>query len=177
MPPLKKAAKKVAAKSAHHDESKDLRRAYEHLGRVQAMHDSLGKHTGPVAALTRHAEQELKASRPKGAADLLRAAEHLGFGLLASAKAEGELDPRLVQAITEEFNHKFEKAGEHWDHNGSSALKLIFEKTLADARQAFDDSAYRKALELVRAAEALAHVRIESSKELGTSSKTARIAS
>ena len=117
----------------------------------------------------------MKAARPQGAAHLMRAAEHLSFGLLASAKAESGLDPRLVKAIAEEFDHKLEKAEEHWDGNDSVALTPMYEETLAGARHAFAEGAYRKALELVRAAEALAHVHVENTRHLGNGSQMARV--
>ena len=52
MPP-KKAAKKSAAKFASkHDEGKDLRRAYEHQGRVVALHSVVGKHGADIQTIS-----------------------------------------------------------------------------------------------------------------------------
>lgn len=172
MPPPKKAAKKVAAKHAHHDDAgKDMRRAYEHLGRVGVLHSLLEKgSTKDIADLTVLAEQELASGNMKDAADLLRAAEHLSFGALNSSKAEKNVDPKLVDAITKEFGHKRDKAEEHWsdedEHHGK--VEEIYSKISARAQKAFDGGAYRQALEFARGAEALAHVKIHGAKQLGS---------
>lgn len=163
MPPPKKAAKKVAAKHAHDDAAKDMRRAYEHLGRVSVLHSLLEQSvTGEIADLTRLAEQELASGHMKDAADLLRAAEHLSFGALNSSKAEKSVDPKLMSAITKEFGHKLEKAGEHWsgEKEHDRKVEAIYTRTAERARKAFDGAAYRQALELARGAEALAHVKV-----------------
>jgi len=157
MPPSKKAAKKAAAKSAHkHDEGKDLRRAHEHRGRIEALRPSLGKNAGDVDTLIELAEQVLAGSHFKDAADLLRAAEHLSFGYLASSKPDKTLHGALLESVEEEFEHKLEKAEEHWEE--SDALSSIYQKTLDGAHLALKEGAHRKALELIRAAEAIAHV-------------------
>lgn len=170
MPPPKKAAKKVAAKHAHHDEAdKDMRRAYEHLGRVGVLHSLLEKgSTKDIADLTMLAEEELASGHMKDAADLLRAAEHLSFGALHSSKAEKNVDPKLLDAITKEFGHKLDKAEEHWSNEDEHHEQVggIYAQTAERAQKAFDGGAYRRALELARGAEALAHVRIHRAKQL-----------
>jgi len=57
MPPPKKAVKKAAKKAAghHHDkhhQAKDLRHAYEHMGRVAVLRQSSQSATDAVAELT-----------------------------------------------------------------------------------------------------------------------------
>lgn len=172
MPSPKKAAKKVAAKHAHHDDAgKDMRRAYEHLGRVGVLHSLLEKgFTKDIADLTMLAEQELASGHMKDAADLLRAAEHLSFGALNSSKAEKNVDPKLVDAITKEFGHKLDTAEEHWSDQGEHHEQVggIYSQTAQRAQKAFDGGAYRRALELARGAEALAHVKIHGTKQLGS---------
>lgn len=85
----KKAAKKAPKKGPkHHEEhgGRDLRRAYEHLGRLHALQGLLASEVaGQVKGLTGLAESRLQADDAKSAADLLRAGEHLAFGSLASA--------------------------------------------------------------------------------------------
>lgn len=158
------APKKAPAKSApKHDESKDLRRAREHKSRVEALHSSVGKHTADIDILTKLGEQELSGDHYKDAADLFRAAEHLSFGFLVSSKPAAHPDEKLAEASKAEFNSKLDKAEEHWEEN--EALAGIYNKVLADAKQAFDEGAHFKALELVRAAEALAHVHMHDSKK------------
>lgn len=154
MPP-----KKLPAKSApKHDEGKHLRRAHEHHGRVLAMHSAHGAHASEIKTITELAEKELAGSHFKDAADLFRAAEHLSFGMVASEKADADVSKRLKLSLKEEYENKRSKADEHWEE--SETLSAIYEKTGDGAQQAFEAGAYRRALELVRAAEALAHVHL-----------------
>src|SRR5258708_16482578 len=80
MPP-KKAAKKSAKHHDHkHDSAKDLRRAYEHLGRLEILQRTLQPtQAGDVKSLITLAKQELENGHRKDAADLLRPAEHFSF--------------------------------------------------------------------------------------------------
>lgn len=146
-----------------HDEGKDLRRVHEHKGRVDALRPALGKHVADIDVITRLAEQEVKGSHFKDAADLFRAAEHLSFGLLAASKQGSDVDSKLTESVKAEFQHKLEKAQEHWKK--PAALAGIYDKTIADAQKALDGGASQKALELVRAAEALAHVHLHTGGE------------
>ena len=80
MPPPKKAAKKVAKKAAKHadpkhHEARDLRRAYEHLGRIESLQRAVtsGLQEG-VATLVALAQQQLKGGNARNSAELLRAA-------------------------------------------------------------------------------------------------------
>lgn len=168
IPPIRKvqtmsAPKKAPAKAApKHDDGKDLRRAHEHQSRVEALRSAVGKHTTDIDTLTKLGEQELSDSHYKDAADLFRAAEHLSFGFLVSSKPAAHPDEKLAKSSQAEFESKLDKADEHWEDN--EALAGIYKKVLADAKQAFEEGAHFKALELVRAAEALAHVHLHDSK-------------
>jgi hypothetical protein len=118
--PVKKAAKKAPKKAAkkgakhHHDKrhaGKDLRRAYEHLGRVQALESIVPATVSTqIATLTALAQKSLHASEQKSAADLLRAAEHLAFGSLASPAKATRLGDALEEAINAEYEHLMDKA-------------------------------------------------------------------
>jgi hypothetical protein len=162
----KKAAKKGAKKSAghhgKHHEGKDLRRAYEHLGRLSVLEPHLSTGVvGQLKQLTDLAQVMLRAEEHKAAADLLRAGEHLAFGSVAStAKATGVGDA-LNAAINAEYEHLVDKADEHWaKHEGErpAGIEELYEWMAVAAQAAFHKGAYRRALEFVRGAEALAHV-------------------
>lgn len=99
----------------------------------------------------------------KDAVDLMRAVEHLNFGVLASTKPNSKGDGTLIASVEAEFKHKLDKAQEHWKE--TDALTSLYEKTITEAQSALDDGAYQKALELVRAAEALAPVHLHNNEE------------
>jgi hypothetical protein len=163
MTPPKKAVSKPAKPAPKHHEGKDWRRAHEHRGRVEALLSSLGKNAADIDTLVEFAEQEVAGSHLKDAADLLRAAEHLSFGYLASSKSEEQVPKALSDSLKDEFEHKMDKAAEHWEE--PAALRSIYDKAINGAQKAFDDGAYRKAMELVRAAEAIAHVHLHGVEE------------
>ena len=175
MPPPKKAAKKVAAKHADpkHHEMKDLRRAYEHLGRVELIQKVSGHTEKDVSTLAAVAQKELQAGHAKDAADLLRAAEHFSFSALgaSAAKASG-LSEKLEEAVQDEFDHLTEKAQDHWEHEDEkdrhAEVITLHSKALKEAKHAFKHGFYRQALELARGAEALAHVKKHGPDELGS---------
>ena len=169
MPPPKKAAKKAAAKHAPHEDpaTKDRRRAHEHLGRVEALHKLVEKPAAKeIGVLTELAKEQIEAGHPKEAADLLRAAEHLSFGSLHAPKAE-EVDPKLEEDLTKEFDSKLEKADEHWSEEEEhlEGLEEVFTHAKDLAQKAFEAGSYRQALELARAAEALSHVKFHEEEE------------
>ena len=156
------APKKAAAKHAPHQDPalKDRRRAHEHLGRVEALHTIVEKPAAKdITFLTELAHQKIKAGHMKDAADLLRAAEHLSFGSIHPPKDEG-LDQELVAELTREFEGKLSKADEHWSEQGEhlEGLEDIYQHATERAQKDFEAGAYRKAIELARAAEALGHV-------------------
>jgi len=169
MPPKKapqKAPKKAAKKAPkHHDkkhEGKDLRRAYEHLGRLQVLDLSVPATVGTqIGTLTRLAQQSINAGEHKSAADLLRAGEHLAFGSLASVSKATKLGEELETAINAEYEHLMDKAAEHWERHGDErpdGVEELYDTMLEAASVAYGRSAYRRALEFARGAEALSHV-------------------
>lgn len=169
MPPPKKAAKKAAKKAPkkhapHHEHekhSKDLRRAFEHMGRIdilERIHPSIASEFTRILASL--AQSELHAGRPKQAAELLRAGEHWTFATLASEYAEvANIGPQLTAAIDEQFEDLMRRADEHWEDGqpASSALAPIYETARRSAAKAHKSANYFQALEFARAAEALAH--------------------
>lgn len=159
MPP-KKAAKKSAK---HHDDqrqyAKDLRRAYEHSGRVEILRHILSGSGDEIAALVKLAQEQIADEAPNHAADLLRAAEHLSFAaILNRGVGEGEASLGLATAIQGEFSRLLAKAEERWEpEDAHPKIAKIYRDSLKKALIARDQGAYRQALELARAAEALAH--------------------
>ena len=159
----KKAAKKAAAKKSAAKKSanpgRDTLRAYEHLGRVQALASVSGVDTETAKSLAGHAEQSLRAGEAKDAAELLRAAEHHLFGALAVSQAADEsLSAALIENVRDEYDHQLEKATEHGACiDAPPAIRSIYERMLADAAAALKGKRFRAALELARGAEALTH--------------------
>jgi hypothetical protein len=151
----------------HHDKehhaAKDLRRAFEHLGRVSVLSSHLSSAAASQAAtLTTLAQQNLFAGQDKSAADLLRACEHLAFGSLASSRKATKLNPELEAAVRAEYEHLLIKATEHAHKHADSRapdVEILYDAMLAAAALAYAKSAYHRAMEFARAAEALAHVR------------------
>jgi hypothetical protein len=171
MPPPKKAAKKSAKKAAKksaghhqdtHHQANDLRRAYEHMGRLEILQRSLKSSTADtVAELTRLAQKAIVGGHNKDAADLLRASEHLSFAVLAGENPEaGRIPAELEQSITEHFDELLRRADEHWEdqERHSSTFAGLYQSSRKSALSAFKRGAYHQALEFARAAEALAHV-------------------
>jgi len=172
--PAKKAAKKAATKSHHPRPARHLRSAYEHLGRVEILESALaGPPFRDVTALATLAQQQLAGGHASEAASLLRAAEHLTFAALAphnsSRASETRVSPDLKAAIAAEFEELIDRARhrrkkEHQNprntarNPGSQILSALYASTLEHARSAYDAAAYRPALELARAAEAICHI-------------------
>jgi hypothetical protein len=155
--PGKKHAKKHPKKHADKPSGKHLRRAFEHLGRVEAL-QALTE-IEAVATLVRLAQTSITRDDARPAADLLRAAEHLSFASAANTSASAApVSPDLEQAIRREFRKLLEHAEEH-DLAKDTSLSDLLRQTLDDARTAFDKGNFRGALELARAAEALASIK------------------
>ena len=159
MPPSKHAAKHAPM----HDAAKDLRRAYEHLGRLEAIAQQVhGSSSERIMCLVDLAKTYLTADMPKHAADLLRAAEHLSFSALPSfMEPETTIAPELANTLTEEFEKLVLRASDHLaDHDGEHSAFIVttFKAASNEAASAFATRRFRQALELSRAAEALAHV-------------------
>ena len=160
-PGKKAAAKKMAAKHAGHAE-RDLRRAYEHMGRLEALGPLLSKDSSnEIEALLRFAQGSLTANDAKSAAELLRAGEHLAFGSLAAMTRDETAEGRVRTAAREECEHLLERAAEHWaeqSENQAWPLDEVYQQARTRAEQALKGGALRRALEYARAAEALGHV-------------------
>ena len=186
MPPAKKAAKKAAKKVAshHHDkhhQAKDLRRAYEHMGRVAVLRQSSkSSATDAVAELTALAQGAIKDGHTKDAADLLRASEHLSFAVLAE-EVSGivRVSAELKESITEQFDELTRRADEHWgeEEEHSSILTGIYQSARNSATKTFKARAYHQALEFARAAEALAHVKQHGSLKIESGRKNLQLKS
>lgn len=181
MPPTKKAAKKSVKKSAGklgrsdpHPQANDLRRAYEHMGRLEVMRKALKPLAAEaVEALTKLAQSEIQGGYNKSAADLLRAAEHLSFATLAGDLPErGRLSIELKRSITEQFAELLSRADDHWGdrEDRSVILTALYKSSRTNAVKALDHGVYHQALEFARAAEALAHVRHDGQQMLDAGS-------
>lgn len=166
----KKAGKKAAKKAARHGGAQDLRRAYEHLHRVSLMHEQVGSEARrQIDLLSRYAETALGTQEFEPAADLLRAAEHICFGSIASTSRERKLNDNLARAAREEYEHLTERANKHWKNHEESAdleLRRIFSAALEAAEDAFHAGAMYRALEYARAADALAELEPSKAKLL-----------
>ena len=163
----KKAAKKAPAKKA----GNDVRRAYEHLGRVGVLSGQLTEEDGrDLRVLVTHAENALGDGDDKSAADLLRAAEHLAFGTLATgAEPDESSTAALLDSVHEELGRLRERAQE----NGEAAeaarpVGAIYKRMVKTGAAAVKAKRYRAALELYRGAEALTHVRVSEMRLAGS---------
>ena len=168
----KKHAEDKPGKEKHakkHGHSKDLRRAFEHMNRVQCLHSSLARpEAKSVDLLAALAEQELTSGEEQNAADLLRAAEHLAFAFLADDTDTGELSPDLLEAIHEQHERLADKADEHWKEQKKphEDLAKVYEAARKASGKALKEEQYHRALEFQRAAEALAHVELQPARKL-----------
>ncbi len=170
----KKAAKKAAKKAPHkekeHEAGKHLRRAYEHMGRLEALQPSLPKTVlAQIAALTEFGRRSLNGGDAKSSADLLRACEHIAFAALAP-NGKASVSDELRDAVTAQYEKLREKAVDHWDERAEedtdAEIVAAYDRTFAAAETAYMKAAFRKALELMRATEALTHVHASATKAL-----------
>jgi len=146
--------------------SEDARRAYEHFGRIEILEGGLaGSPFVDVSTLANLAQQQLDTGHPQNAANLLRAAEHLSFAALApkeTSDLSNRIPPELKAAVASELERLTRTAEDRWEDSEKSAnrtvIKSIFAEALDRARHAFTRGAYRPALQLARAAEALSQV-------------------
>jgi hypothetical protein len=177
----KKSVKKAAKKSAKHHAGHDLRRAYEHLGRLEVLQGGLpGAVITDINALIEIARTCMQAGDTRSAANLLRASEHLAFAALATASKETQIGDDLQQAIDREYEHLIERAAEHWDEQAEEPpanFAAIYEKTYAAAEAAYNKGTLRRALELARAMEALSHVHGLGDLQLSTGASRSRLKS
>lgn len=151
--------------AAFHGKSEDVRRAYELLARIDILESSL---SGPsfcdVSTLVALALNELAAGRDREACDLLRSAEHIGFaaqvpgGYATSAML---MFDELRHAIDAEFSRLMRRAELLREERSSprhGQLPDLCARTLKDAREAYGEQAFGRALELARAAALLANL-------------------
>ena len=153
-----------------HPKSGDLRRAFEHLGRVHLLQPSIEPaHTAEIDGLLALARRELAERHEKNAAELLRAAEHLCFAAIAGEPAEGaKLSTELIAAVREEVDHLASQAAKHRkdEPTETSEVSKICETAKQRAAEALRAGACHRALELSRAVEALAHVKAQAPRKL-----------
>lgn len=154
MPP-KKAAKKHAPPPG-----KDLRRAWEHLGRTEKLLVLLDEAQRPgVIELVQAARSLVQTGPATQAADLLRAAEHLAFACIDTGQEDAGLPSELVDSIKEEFEHLSGRADGHWEEDDrTETVARTYARMRKDARTRMKQKRYGQALEFARGAEALTHV-------------------
>jgi hypothetical protein len=160
--PAKKAAKKAAKKGPGkhdpHKATKDARRTFEHLGRVQVIADRAVTEQASIQVLVSTADAAYRSQHYKESAELLRAAEHLSFAAIVESDSPG-MSEVLVGAIQEEFDHLLERAEKHGAAaEAPASIRRIFERMAKQASSAMRRKAYRAALEFARGAEALSHI-------------------
>lgn len=182
---LKKAAKKMAkkaakkgAKHAHGERghgNSDLRRAYEHMGRLTTLRPLLDEEGAVrIVMLSELAQQSLEHEDMKSSAELLRAAEHISFGRIFERQMEPEVGEALQQAIDDEFEHLRRRIHDHLRRESvgrGDTRETILDVLLDEAEAAYGRESFRCALELARAAEALTHVH-SVPKRIGTERQT-----
>ena len=155
----KKAAKKAPGKHVH-KRGQDLRRCYEHFGRVTALLPLLEDRSDLLIKMVTLGKGVLQAGSPKEAADVFRASEHFAFGTLAAqGPEETSLSSSLIGTLQEEYRDLLERADEHAaTGNLSKPVSTLFRTLRGDAVRAYRSKKFRAASELARGAEALAHV-------------------
>jgi len=163
MPPFKVNA---AAKAAPiHGNGEDLRRAYEYLARIDILEGALsGASFCDVSSLVALALRALAAGRSREACDLLRTAEHISFAAQAPAGYSASairVCEELGEAIEAEFDLLIRRAELMREQRSSprhGQLPDLCARTLTDAREAYAEQAFGRALELARAAALLANL-------------------
>jgi hypothetical protein len=122
-------------------ESKDLRRAYEHLGRIESLQTVVPDTVKSVlVTLVSLAQQQLRDGDPKSAVDLLRAGEHLAFASLASGSAgQSTVSGPVKDSIDEEFRHLTDQAAEYWGRTTQrhSAVASLYNSSVKSSRRSF----------------------------------------
>jgi hypothetical protein len=155
-----------SAPEAHTSAPHDPLPAFEQFGRIDILEGGLaGSPFVNVSLLANLAQQQLDSGHADNAATLLRAAEHLSFAALApknSARLTAHIPHELRAAVVFELDRLTNAAKALWAESAKAVsravIETIYATALEDARQAFDRGAYRPALHLARAAEALAHI-------------------
>jgi hypothetical protein len=158
----KKHSRKHSRKHAGDHGQRDLLRAYEHLGRLAGLQRAGQQTPDDANTLAALARQQLQAGEAENAAELLRAAEHLCFAALASGSQQVGESAALKAIARERYEHMARKATEQWQHRdqvkANATVAGIYTRTAKQAEQAHAAGAHRKALELARAAQALAEL-------------------
>jgi hypothetical protein len=149
----------------HRGPSDDLRRAYEYFARIDILEGAL---SGPsfcdVSTLVALALNQLAAGRDREACDLLRTAEHISFAAQAPAgyaSSAIRMFEELRQAIDAEFSGLIRRAELLREERSSprhGQLPDLCARALQDAREAYAEQAFGRALELARAAALLAEL-------------------
>lgn len=157
----KKAAKKAPSKHASNKRSQDLRRSYEHFGRVADLLPLIEDHSDSLIKMVTLGKGLLQAGSPKEAADVFRASEHFAFGTLAArAPEDTSLSSSLTEGLQDEYAQLLERADEHAGVGElSKPVTTLFRLLRGEAVRAYRSKKYRAASELARGAEALAHVK------------------
>ena len=168
--PAKHAPKKHDAKHEPHGKEgkggKDLRRAYEHLARVQVLltHRSAEPKLRTAAEhLASLVTEDLRGDHvaPKLVAELARAAEHIAFaGFVAHDEKKLPWSARIEAALDDEYRKlskeaELSKKAKHGGERGE-AVRTLHESVASAAEAARAVRNYTKAMECARAAEALA---------------------
>ena len=174
--PAKHAAKHAAKKSAHGNAGQDTRRAYEHLGRIQALAAAVPSGTEDARTLATHAQNALRANQPRDAAELLRAAEHNLFAILQDTQpADDSVAASLLASLTAEIQHLQQRAEDHGAcADAPRAIQTIYRSMSRGATAALKAGRYRAAMEFARGAEALTHA--DFARLLGTAKATGILA-
>jgi len=163
----KKSGGKTEKEPGEQHLSEDIRRVYEHFGRLEILEGALaGAPFVDVDTLSNLAQQQLDSGDAKNASNLLHAAEHIAFAALApkhTAKLTAHIPRKLKAAVAAELDRLTRSAEGLWSASenrpGRAVIENIYRNTFEQARTAFARGAYRPALQLARAAEELAHIR------------------
>ena len=163
----KKVAKKAAKKAPGQKLGQEMRRCYEHFGRVSTLLRQVPERE-TITRLVALSQELLRLGSAKEAADALRAAEHLSFGSLAMQGRTEQVSDLLQEALVSEYRDLLERAkyrAEEQPLNGP--VTRLFSTMRKMAIQAFKAERYRAASELARGAEALTHIHTEITGRLG----------
>jgi hypothetical protein len=144
----------------------DVLRSYERFGRIEILEGGLaGSPFVDVNALANLAQQQFDSGHATNAANLLRAAEHISFAALSprgSADLSSCIPAELKAVVAAELNRLTQDAEHRWAESKDAAdrrvIENIYTSTLEQTRHAFARGAYRPALHLARAAEALSMI-------------------
>jgi len=142
---------------------KHVRRAYEHLARVDALLDhadadaKLAKHAAHVRDLALEQLDFADDDGHKAAAELTRAAEHIAFAsLVKHAESRWQWGGELQAAFIRQYDELREEAEEANAEEVDRELLALIEQLAKEAKRSRDDGNFARALECLRGVEALA---------------------